>query len=60
MLNNVPGGCGEEKRHLAGPKNIGWIGKGMRFLTYYTDIRFLMDGAKNATRQLREIPAPKK
>jgi 2-keto-3-deoxy-L-rhamnonate aldolase RhmA len=37
-----------------------WIGKGVRFLTYYPDIRFLMDGAKNATRQLREIPSPKK
>jgi 2-keto-3-deoxy-L-rhamnonate aldolase RhmA len=37
-----------------------WIGKGMRFLTYYTDIRFLMDGAKSAARQLRESPAPKK
>ena len=37
-----------------------WIGKGMRFLTYYPDIRFLMDGAKSAARRLRESPAPKK
>jgi 2-keto-3-deoxy-L-rhamnonate aldolase RhmA len=37
-----------------------WIGKGMRFLTYYTDIRFLMDGAMSAARQLHESPAPKK
>ena len=36
-----------------------WIGKGLRFLTNYTDCRFLMDGAKNATRQLRESPIPK-
>jgi hypothetical protein len=32
----------------------------MPFLTYYTDIRFLMDGAKNATRHLRESYALKK
>jgi len=37
-----------------------WIGKGMRFLTYYNEIRFLMEGAKNAAKQLREHPALKK
>jgi 2-keto-3-deoxy-L-rhamnonate aldolase RhmA len=37
-----------------------WIAKGMRFLTYYTDIRFLMEGARNATRRLPESPESKK
>lgn len=37
-----------------------WIAKGMRFLTYSTDVRFLMDGARNATRRLRESPGSKK
>ncbi len=32
MLINVPVGCGEEKRHLAGPGKIGGIGVGARFL----------------------------
>ena len=27
MPNNVPVGCGEENRHLAGPKKIGGIGE---------------------------------
>jgi len=31
-----------------------WIARGMRFLTYFTDVRFLMEGAKSSTRQLRE------
>ena len=37
-----------------------WIGRGMRFLTFMTDVRFLMDGAKTSTRQLREVIAQQK
>jgi len=37
-----------------------WIGKGMRFLTYHSDVRFMMDAAKAANRQLQDFIAQKK
>jgi 4-hydroxy-2-oxoheptanedioate aldolase len=37
-----------------------WAGKGMRFLTYLSDVRFMMDGAKGANRQLQDFIAQKK
>jgi len=60
QIAQILGACGWDYFIMDTEWAKEWIGKGMRFLTYYTDIRFLMDGAKNATPQLREIPSPKK
>jgi 2-keto-3-deoxy-L-rhamnonate aldolase RhmA len=31
-----------------------WLGRGMRFFTLQNDVRFLLEGAKAATRLLRQ------
>jgi len=36
-----------------------WIGKGIRFLTYQNDVRFLLEGGRSSTRPLREYIAGK-
>lgn len=36
-----------------------WIGRGMRFITYQNDVRFLLEGGRVSTRQLREFIAKK-
>jgi len=36
-----------------------WLGRGMRFFTFQNDVRFLLEGAKAATRQLRQLISDK-
>lgn len=36
-----------------------WIGKGMRFVTFMNDLRFMMEGAKNSAGQLRNCCVPR-